>query len=106
MSEKVVIAIRTLTLEGHPEGKIEVVLFRPTLNDRDYRCDYEIDGKPGYAYGVDEVQALFLALQSIGSRLYGSAYFKAGKLNWLGMRNLGFPVPDIIADIVPPLEAD
>jgi hypothetical protein len=42
--------------------------------------------------GVDEMQALFLALQAIGNRLYTSAYFKAGKLTWLGRRDLGFPV--------------
>jgi hypothetical protein len=51
--------------------------------------------------GVDEMQALFLAMQHIGTRLYTSAFFKAGKLEWLEQRNLGFPVPDKIADIVP-----
>jgi hypothetical protein len=101
MNDDIVIATRALTLDGHQDGQIEVVLFRPTPDGNDFRCNYTIDGKPGRAYGVDEMQALFLALQSIGSRLYTSAYFKAGKLTWLEMRDLGFPVPPGADDLIP-----
>lgn len=101
-----VIAKRTLSLRGHPRGEIVVTLFRPEPDQNDYRCEFEIDGTRGYSMGVDEMQALFLALQHIGTRLYTSAYFKAGKLMWLDQRNLGFPVPDNIADIVPKTEYD
>jgi hypothetical protein len=87
-----VIARRTLTLEGDPRGELIVTLFQPTRDQRDIRCEFEIGGARGYAMGVDEMQALFLALQAIGNRLYTSAYFKAGKLTWLGRRDLGFPV--------------
>lgn len=54
-----------------------------------------------YAVGIDTVQALHLGLQMTGTTLYISEAAKQGKLTWLGGRNLGFPVPDIIADIVP-----
>ncbi len=47
------------------------------------------------------MQALLLALQSIGTDLYTSAEAKEGRLTWFGSPNLGFPVPDIIADLVP-----
>lgn len=100
-----IVATRTLTLAGDPDREIVVTVFQPQRDRDDYRCEFEIDDKRGYAMGVDEVQALLLALQTIGTNLYTSEHFKAGKLRWLGMRNLGFPVPKVIADL-PPDEDD
>jgi hypothetical protein len=103
MTDKRAIAKRVLELHGHPDGQINIVLFEPYRDGNTYRCDFQIDNRPGYGMGVDEMHALSSAMQIIGTRLYTSAYYKAGKLRWHGQRNLGFPVPDILADTVPPL---
>lgn len=80
--------------------------MQPEPDSNDYRCEFEIVGLGektinSYAMGVDSTQALILTLQMIGTRLYTSDEGKAGHLSWLGMKNLGFPVPDTIADLVP-----
>ena len=49
-----------------------------------------------YAGGMDAVQAIQLAMDMIGVRLYTSSKAKAGKLRWLSDddTDLGFPVPN------------
>jgi hypothetical protein len=54
-----------------------------------------------YAAGIDGIQAIVMALQKIGAELYTSDEAKAGLLTWLGERNLGIPVVEAIADLVP-----
>jgi len=99
-----VIAERRLQLSG---GTAEVIVTvgRPISDGNDYRCDFKITGlgydKVQHAMGVDSVQALLLALMGIGARLYTSDEAREGRLTWLDSRNLGFPVPDNIADLVP-----
>lgn len=80
--------------------------MQPEPDGADYRCEFEIVGLGektinSYGMGVDSTQALLLTLQMIGTRLYTSNEGKAGLLSWLGMKNLGFPVPDSIVDLVP-----
>ena len=76
-------------------------MFKPEPEEQNYRCEFEVDGKRSYSMGVDEMQALFGALQLIGNRLYTSTYWKAGKLTWLDGRDLGFPVANGRADYLP-----
>ncbi len=104
-SIETVIATRILTL---PENKVVTVsIGKPEKfpgSDHFY-CPYLISGISGesisYAGGVDDLQALYLALNKIGTYLYTSEQAKAGQLLWNGEKNLGFPVPDIIRDLLP-----
>jgi len=99
------IATRSLKLIGETTREVTVGIKRPVPDDGPYRCEYQIvgigSGKVRYAMGEDSMQALLLALQFIGTDLYTSDEAKAGRLTWFGSPNLGFPVPDIIADLVP-----
>jgi hypothetical protein len=101
-----IIATRELQVTG--SGKvIEVRLGRPEKfsDSDDYYCRYQIMGlgrdRVFYGAGVDQMQALVLALQNIGAELYTSNEARAGQLTWFGELNLGFPVADTIADLVP-----
>lgn len=80
-----IIATRMLRLMGD-DGDVEVPvrLHMPVEDDRAWRCDYEIGWprKP-YAFrsfGVDAVQALQLAMWSIGIALHASPYHRSGQL--------------------------
>lgn len=99
------IAMRRLDLAGQTPGEVSVGIKRPVLEDGPYKCEYQIvgigDGKVRAAMGGDSMQALVLALQAIGAELYTSEDAKEGRLTWFGSPNLGFPVSDAIADLVP-----
>lgn len=99
------IATRRLELAGESPGEVIVGIKRPVPDDGPYRCEYQIvgigSGTVRYAMGEDSMQALVLTLQTIGADLYTSEAAKEGRLTWFGSPNLGFPVPDIIADLVP-----
>ena len=99
------IAMRSLTLAGETPREVTVGIKRPVPDNGPYKCEYQIvgigSGKVRYAVGVDSMQALVLALKIIGADLYSSEAAKEGRLSWFGSPNLGFPVPDVIADLVP-----
>ena len=99
------IAMRRLDLAGETPGEVTVGIKRPVLDDGPYKCEYQIvgigGGKVRAAMGGDSMQALVLALQAIGAELYTSEDAKEGRLTWFGSPNLGFPVSDVIADLVP-----
>jgi hypothetical protein len=100
------IATRVLKLRGKG-GEIElpIRIFAPTRDETGLGCKCEIDwpGKPEMRtiYGVDEVQAILLTLQFVGSRIYGSDEHKAGSLFWHESgRGYGFPVPNANRDLL------
>lgn len=99
------IAMRRLELEGENAGEVTVGIKRPVRDDGFYKCEYQIvgvgSGKVRYAAGEDSMQALVLALQMIGADLYTSEAAKKGSLTWFGSPNVGFPVAEAIADLVP-----
>jgi len=88
---------RTLKLDQDKE--VHVDLFEPELEpDGDYICRYTVSGlsKPlsGDSMGIDAIQALHIALQLIGNRLYSMEEFKSKRLTWEGSvdsSDLGFP---------------
>lgn len=100
-----IVARRELTLDS--SGKVTVVIGQPYPVDdgRTYFCPYQITGigrgSVRRTGGVDSVQALFLALQMIGTDLYTSDEYQAQRLNLDGDVDLGFPVPDSISDLLP-----
>jgi hypothetical protein len=101
------IVIRRLELAGEAAQEVTVCIKPPSQVGNDYRCEFQIAGlgdeRARHAMGIDGAQALMLALQLIGANLYTSDASKQGRLTWLGSRNLGFPVPSSISDLIPPL---
>ena len=76
---------------------MELCVSEPQPDQRDFRCAYTIRWptreQSGRAFGVDSLQALFLALQSAHIALLTSPEGQAGELRWLGMADLGLPLP-------------
>ncbi len=103
-----VIATRTLTLDGKDAITVRIGMpySPPEYEHGNYVCPYQIEGLGSeiirfYQWGVDAIQALELAQQIIGVHLYASEEGAAGRIEWLGMRKLGFPVPYSSIDLLP-----
>lgn len=101
-----VIARRTLKLRL-PDRDIpfEVRIYGPEPAEPiDVACHVEVDwpGEPwrSLAVGVDSVQAIVLAFQMVGARLYTSSHYQAGRLVWLEAgQGYGFPLPRNLRDL-------
>ncbi|MFG1246215.1 DUF6968 family protein [Xanthobacter flavus] len=72
-----------LTQDG-TEVAVPVRIFAPVEGKEDWSCRTEIHwpegGRVETIYGIDTVQALYLSLLAIGSRLYMSDAHKEGRL--------------------------
>jgi len=97
-----IIATRKLFLAGEPDKMIRVEIGRPEPfpNGRDYVCRWRISGcgyeNCFYAAGVDEVQALEIALKLIGAELdYVVGPEFGGRLRWLSEDNADFGFPQL-----------
>jgi hypothetical protein len=103
-----VIAERHLILD--PEGAVIVRIGLPVTHEgppSESRCPYQIEGlgsgRVRQTIGIDAIQSLWLALETIGSTLYTSEDYKAGRLHsFPGDPDLCFPVFDQLRDLVPP----
>jgi hypothetical protein len=102
----VLIAHRRLIISS-PSGDTDVPvrLFQPEQEDGMWICRYEIDWpnqrKSYFGAGVDGMQALILALRTIGVEIYTSEYHKAGTLRWFEPgRGYGFPVGGNLRDLL------
>jgi hypothetical protein len=90
-----VIAKRHLTRGRgtRPVATVEIGQPRKTRGHDDYFCSYRITGVGDdtvrAAFGVDAVQAMQLVSKAIGAQL-----FRHPDLNWLGMKENGFPAAD------------
>jgi hypothetical protein len=84
-----------LRLGDGTSSPVVVRMGRPRQDSDDYRCDYQIEGlsKPrnSYACGVDELQALSLALMKAGVDLRTSEEGMSGRLTRFGTPDLGSP---------------
>lgn len=100
------IAQRELSLSG--AANVSVLIGKPEVfpDGNGCYCPVQIVGlgeqRVSSPMGQDTMQALVLALEFVGTSLYTSSAWKSGRLTWLGNRNLGFPVPESIRDLVPP----
>jgi hypothetical protein len=69
---------------------------KPVADGNDFRCDYRIvfptRERRTHAYGVDEVQALTLAMQRAHMDLLSAPERQNEKLLWLDMEDLGLPL--------------
>jgi hypothetical protein len=76
-------------------AKVVARFFRPLRGDLDFCCTYEVTWpdrtRRFQAYGIDEVQALTIALMMVHAELLCSPEAKRGELRWLGSRDLGLP---------------
>ncbi|MFZ3213709.1 MAG: hypothetical protein WA188_19560 [Terriglobales bacterium] len=86
--------------QGDQTFAVTVRIGRPVPHpDGDWECPYVISGLPNphglRVGGVDAVQALSLALRAIGADL--QLQRKDIHLQWSGMDDLGFPVPEVDA---------
>ncbi|MBZ6079240.1 DUF6968 family protein [Microvirga puerhi] len=84
---------------------VPIQLFSPEEDDRCWACRYTIGWpngvKSGVAYGFDSVQALILAINSIGNDLYFSDYHKTSRLTWGEINGgYGFPVTKNARDLL------
>lgn len=101
-----IIAQRTLIahLKSGNED-VNINIFCPIKEDKNWSCRTEIHWPDGVyefiGYGMDSVQALDIALQGIGMRLYFSDYHKSGQLSWGDdYKGYGFPVPKNARDLL------
>jgi hypothetical protein len=101
------IASRELRYETEDGTVISVPIriYAPEGAGKDWRSRFTI-GWPngvyaGAGHGVDQVQALILALQSIGVKIYFSDYHKTGRLYFDKPGNgYDFPVPKNARDLL------
>ncbi len=94
------IAERTLEVfDGTDSHPVRITVQKPQETGfGDWVCEYEIgwpEGPRKFAgHGIDNLQALMLALQMIGAELYTSNYHRAGQLRYKALSGgYGFPVP-------------
>lgn len=75
--------------------KAAVTFYAPRPDGDDWRCDYRIEWpgriRSSYAFGVDSVQALLLAMQMARADLTNAEEVKGRRLTWLGQSDLGLP---------------
>ena len=94
---------------GENNVLLEIGAPYPMDNGPDFWCPYRInglgEGRVRRIGGVDSLQALYLAMQAAAADLYASDAARDKVLQWLGQLNLGLPVSEVIADLVPKDEA-
>ena len=88
---------RVFTIDGR---EVACRFFRPQADRGDFYCRYEIEW-PGGArsrkiYGVDEVQALLLAMQTAHVDLLAARENDGRQVSWLDERKLGLPIPEAV----------
>jgi hypothetical protein len=101
------IASRILVLRnGSDSVQVPVRVFAPRQQEpRAWCCQYQIEWPEGNEtremWGLDSIQALFMALQAIGSDIYTSSYHKTGSLLFeTHGQGYGFPVPVGLRDLL------
>lgn len=91
-------AILTRRFDLRDGGRVDIHIWAPieVAPNCQHDCAYRItgigSGKLRAGRGVDDVQAMTLTLQMIGSQLYSSKEYQEGDLTWLGGRDLGLPI--------------
>ena len=76
--------------------------FKPVPDRGDFRCRIEVLWPEGVyskeIYGVDEVQALLLAMQTAHTELLVAREHGQRTILWLGERELGLPAAPAVSD--------
>ncbi len=95
------IGVRYLELRGPRGGRrrVRLELFAPVRSGQDRACRYRIWGLPERPIidrsitGIDDLQAIQLALKVMGAELYSQACFREGRLTFVGTGDLMLPRP-------------
>jgi hypothetical protein len=94
-----VIAERVFDLDVNGDRReVRVLIGAPTPipDSPDFFCPYQVVGLDDptvrYTEGVDGAQALYLAMESVGTLLASTVEARTGQLTWYGESALGFPV--------------
>lgn len=83
------------TITSSDGESLTLIIGMPKRDDTgSYSVEYSLDGfiwtgKVRRAFGIDEIQALYLALESIGSDLASFQESSGKKLSWVGGRETG-----------------
>lgn len=86
------------------QTEVPVRVYPPVDLGDHWQCEYEI-GWPDNArrrkvFGIDSIQSLLIALQTIGIEIYTSEAHKSGNLMWLERGDgYGFPLPAGVRDL-------
>ncbi len=100
------IAKRTLKITTSSESiEVPVAVFLPRMIGKDWACRFTIGWPDGEIEmdieGVDGIQALVLALKTIGAIIYSSDHHASGKLIWLDSgKGYGFPITNGLRDML------
>lgn len=90
---------RTIRVDGQ---EVSCRFFRPEPDGSSFCCRFEIDWPEGVrsktAGGVDEVQALLLAMQRAHTDLLAARENDGREVSWLDERTLGLPIAKSIRD--------
>jgi len=101
-----IIATRTLVVRDNNRSiDLPVRIHAPEKAGAEWICRFEIEWPEGrverWGAGVDAVQALWIALQMIGTEIYTSQKHEAGQVAWLEPgRGYGLPVPNNMRDLL------
>lgn len=94
-----ILATRTYEIEdGDLVRPATVLIGRPRriTDSDDFYCPYQVLGLGDHcvrqAEGVDEAQAIYIAMEAIGTLLERTPEFQSGRLRWFGEVTHGFPV--------------
>jgi hypothetical protein len=100
-----IISDRTLEIRtaSHAAVPVPIQLFAPVENGKSWSCRYQITWpektRAMSIHGIDAMQAVVLALQTIGAELYASKYHENGTLVFHRPGGgYGFPVPAVLRD--------
>jgi Domain of unknown function (DUF6968) len=93
------IAQRMFTVDGQ---EVKCRFFPPERDGGSFFCRYEIDWNEGVRTrkigGVDEVQALVLAMQAAHTDLLAARENEGRRVSWLDRQSLGLPIAQTIRD--------
>ena len=96
------IATRRFKVDGREVGCRS---YRPEEDGGSYVCHYEIGwpegARSGRAGGVDEVQALLLAMVKAHTDLLEARHTGKRRISWLDDASLGLPVASVLRDWAP-----
>ena len=90
---------RVINIDGQD---VPCRFFKPEADRGNFCCRLEVGWPEGTQsrtiYGVDEVQALLLAMQTAHTYLLVAREQDGRNVSWLGERRLGLPVADVVRD--------
>lgn len=104
-----VIAQREYLLDHSKKVTIKIYQPEPVAEFKNdpiptFQANFEVFGfgeiSTTYVYGIDELQAIYLALSAIGNLFYCSNEYQAGRLTFMGSFDLHLPYSEGVEGFV------